>query len=201
MLERPANNVETWLCVLWSWNGLINQMWLFSIAPSKEKNERKKHAEYICVRLSYKCLRIAAVYFWDLPIHRHRPLWYIIERRPGCSLPFFFLIRMDSISLWSVPSLLLWLNTEKEKGFFFSSYPCNLSRVAPVQWVFKPVRQHSWQQPRKVRGVTAQAWGWTTAGWFCRGLCVWNGRPSFKWGLTDWQVEKSFRTEGTSWQD
>lgn len=29
----------------------------------QRKKERKRHAEYICVRLSYKYLRIEAVYF------------------------------------------------------------------------------------------------------------------------------------------
>lgn len=40
------------------------------------------------------------------------------------------------------------------------------------------------------RHIIILAWGWATAGWFCRGWCVWNSRqPSFKWSLTDWQVE------------
>lgn len=46
ILQRPSNYVKSLDCVLWTWNGLINQVCLVSIASNTGKNKERHD---ICV--------------------------------------------------------------------------------------------------------------------------------------------------------
>ena len=94
----------------------------FNSSKQREK-ERKRH--YICVRLSYKCLRIVRVSFWNVYTHVHTLPTHKIKDRVIFFSFLFFLSDQDelSISMQSVSSILLCLSTEKRQLFLLLITP------------------------------------------------------------------------------